>query len=233
MKKILLSAFLFMVLFSCSQIADLQDTGQVRIIMDQLDQGSSRYIAADGTQVVIAFLVGSDVYLFEEYDQVSSTINMNGIIAQDYVVLALLLDEDDDMVGLASKNVSIEPGINYIDLILGPGIWGLKLNDEEIDLTDMPSGYGLTVMEDSLVLDIPDSEIDSSGEVEFTITFKSNAQVITVENPPVGTLVSTFDTNDDGNIEATMQASDGARSFVLKMVDPVDAVTFTYTVNIE
>ncbi|OQY34419.1 MAG: hypothetical protein B6241_04770 [Spirochaetaceae bacterium 4572_59] len=231
MKKILLLSFLFMVLFSCSEIADMQDRGQVRIIMDQPAQGSSRFLADNGSKVVIAFLVDSDVYLFEEYDEVSTTIDMNGIIAGDYVVLALLLDENDDMVGMASKDVSIEPGINYIDLTLGPGIWDLKLNNKTIDLTDMPSGYGLIVMEDSLVLDIPDSEINKDREVEFTVTFKTNAKTITVDAASGSLNLDLQDVDD--YIEATLEASEGARSFVLEMTDPVNSKTFTYTISVE
>jgi len=234
MKKILFLIAALFILAACSQIKDMQDSGQIQIQLGQLDSGDARFLAGSGTKIIAAFLEDSDVYLYEEYNTVAGTIEMNGIVEGDYVLLVLLLDEDDHVVSLGSKDVTITSGINYIDVTLGPGIWGLELNGEDLDLTDLPSGYGVTVGENSLAFDVPSSEINTGGDPEFTVEFKTNA-----ENSPFSLTTSdsgtvSFVKSDEGDyLDVTVYASGGARSFVMTLTDPQYSETFNYTISFE
>lgn len=229
MKKIIFAVILvFLVLTACSQIRDMQDTGQVQIHIGPLDEGDSRYLASNGSSVIVAFLQDNDVYLYEEYDTVSGTIGMNGILEGDYILLVLLQDESDDVVSLGTKAVTITAGINYIDVTLGPGIWGLKLNDVDLDLTDLPSGYGLTVGENSLVFDVPDTELKTGDMEVFKFEFSTNA------------VVGTFSLTPDMQFEVpptppivTVEVYGEDRSFGLHMTDPQYGESFTYTISFE
>ena len=238
MKKIILILAVFMLLFSCSIVEDMSDTAQVNIQLGDIGQGSSRFIAEESDNIIIAFLSESDVYLYEEFD-VKTTISMNGIITGDYILLVLLREaNDDNVVGLASQDVTIEAGVNYIDVTLGPGLWGLKLNPDtakevELDLSDLPNGYDMLVGADKIAFDIPDDQfIDGGGEIpDFTIEFKTNAQAVFVTTSS-GSLSQYSDFPNDGDTTTvSFGALDGARSFYLEMEDPVDGISYYYTIS--
>ena len=166
----------FLIFSSCSLVEDMSDTAQVRVQLGNIGSGLSRFISDDGDNIIIAFLSESDVYLYEEYD-VRNEIAMNGIITGDYILLVLLREaNDDNVVGLASQEVTIEAGVNEIDVTLGPGIWGLELGPyseadlTEIDLSDLPSGYDMLVGADNIVFDIPDEQYDYDGS--FILSLK-------------------------------------------------------------
>jgi hypothetical protein len=232
MKKILFLFAASIILASCSQVKDMSDSGQVSIQLGQFDEGNSRFLADSGSKIIVAFLKNSDVYLYEEYNRAASTIEMNGIIEGDYVLLVLLLEEDDDLVSLGSKAVTISSGINYIDVTLGPGIWDLEFNGEDLDLTDLPSGFRVTVGENRLAFEVPASEINTGGNPEFTVQFKTNAvdssfSLTSSESEEI----SLSKVNHGDYLDVTVGAIDGARTFKLALRDPQYNELFNYTIS--
>jgi len=244
MKRIILLLLtLSFILSGCSRIADLSDTGRVRIQMDNPDGSAGRFLAEEGERVYIAFLAGTDVYLYGEFDLVgdNTTFDMIGIVAGDYVLLTVLTTVDDEgesdkVVGLAVKEVTVNPGINDIPVTLGPGLSNMRINGESLDLTDLPEGYGITLSEDSLTFDLPDEDYNAT-EPKLIVEFRTNAESDTFDlekMDPEGPGYLDWDKTEGlDEIQVTAEAYDGARDFKMIMTDPQHHETFEFFIRFE
>lgn len=230
-KGIVYGAFLVLLTAACSLPADYRDRGQVRI--DVASPGQGRFISSEGEKLAIAFLDGSDVYLFEEYERSGGTVEMSGVITGEYVLAVLLLDGEDHPVGLRAKDVEITAGVNRISLTLGPGLEDFRFKEaggefEDLDFTDMPEGYGLEIREDALVFDVPDDLLDGGWEIRFDSNAKAGS--VLVEDVSAGAAGS--ESGSDGDLEVVITGS-GAGDFRYTSEDTQKGEAFSFLVTLK
>jgi len=157
---IVLASLALLFLSACSGV--LGGNYNVRISVPQLASGDGRYVsdsAVSGYAVVLAeddnkvFSLNrfSDLD-FQEF--IHGNVYIANLPVGTYIFGIVLLDAEDNNVGLAIKKREIKEGFNDIVIDVGPGISTFYINEISFEDFFAPDGYSTIFDEDTIILDI-------------------------------------------------------------------------------
>ena len=188
--------------------------------------------AATMTQGYVVVAQGDEMYTFEEYPDTHNLINGQAYISNipegTYLFYIILLNDSDNITGLALKEVVINPGYNEVEITVGPGVSNFSVGGiEELQLDPVgPSDdYSVSFSEDTITFDYdrPSGDV----KVEYYPTFGKNARGIKSTTAySINEDLETTENNIGGTI-ATVKAEDAGVQF--NIVDDAD-VTYVYRV---
>jgi hypothetical protein len=207
MKKIIITLVLIITLISgsCSGYIGLNNI-TVRIdVPGTSTESLSRHVASD---VEVVHLRGTQVYGYLQSDisAGSTTFSMPGIPVDDYVLVALLINTGDEVVGFAAKDVTIEAGFNELPITIGPGLNPLKINGNTInDPFGADSGYTMGFAHNTIIINTGGRDPDGD-EVLYTPYFGTDVtydsvvidSVETIENRNLGSSPWTVNPDETG-----------------------------------
>jgi hypothetical protein len=155
---VLVLAVSLLVMSACSGV--IGGDNLVRITIPGVSgASSSRTISSDAVNGYVVVLKGNEVYSANNFDGEAFNYFVDGqvLIANlpvgDYIFgVALLSAGEEDNVGLAIKEVTIEPGYNDVPITVGPGMDQFYVNGTSINNPFLPEGYSVTFEEDTVLL---------------------------------------------------------------------------------
>ncbi|QEN07004.1 hypothetical protein EXM22_03010 [Oceanispirochaeta crateris] len=202
MKKILFAALaaFVLVLSGCDNLVDESDQGSAYI---NLSEGSSgRYIAGDGETVVDAAMgfVKEDVlYNFdflEDIKNFSGDYLFTGIPVGDYSFLALLMDDDGEVLSMAVESVTIEAGFNELEIEMGPGI-SPRINGKDFDFSDPEdSGFSISFSGEVITIGVPEEELKTDFLLEITTNAK-DMEIVKFNNSELSGIEAVYTATTD------------------------------------
>ncbi len=207
--------------------------GSVRIAIPGVGNASSgRFVdAATMTSGYVILGRGDQVYSLNEYTQTHELIKgevvLSNIEAGTYLLGVVLKNKKDIVTGLALKNITVTPGYNEVEVVVGPGISKLEIEGvegfEANPFDTRNDAYSLSFSEDTMIFDygrqskaaivsyyptfgtgssrritkIEASIIDADGAVNSSATVTGNKVTVTVSAGASGVRFTLTDNEND------------------------------------
>lgn len=187
--------------------------------------------AATMTKGYVVVAQNDEMYTFEEYpdthDLIGGQAYISNIPEGTYLFYIILLNEADNITGLALKEVVINPGYNEVEITVGPGVSNFSVEGIELQLDPVePSdAYSVSFSENTITFDYgrPSGDV----KVKYYPTFGENARGI--KSTTAYSINKDLETTTTkiGNETATVGVNDAGVQF--NIVDDAD-VTYVYRV---
>lgn len=195
---ILVTGALVLALSSCSGV--IGGDNSVRISVDELSGSrSSRYISTNADSGYVVVMQKNRIYSLNNFSDRAyhalkeGYVHISNLPVGDFIFGIVLTDnmgtddyDDDDVYGLAIKEVKIKKGFNDVVIDVGPGIDTFEIGGEDFSDFLLPDGFGVSFATDTIILDT-----DNMGSMSLTYNDGvDDAAGTPIVDPPGGVFTS-------------------------------------------